>query len=172
MWNFLWTTFTVLCFWMVVQCWRSYVSLLNIYPDLLIYFLEEQIFCVCQNPKSVYLRMRGLCPNSFVDNYWKPKNVLNPENKNGIPMNFMLGARLDLKTKEKILSFKVGIETSSIIFNFSTEEWNLKVGSRPTNPTATSSSPFQTFLLGRSSWTISGDSTQYHNLEMDVHDII
>ena len=53
---------------------------------------------------------------------------------------------------------KVGITTSSIRYNFSTEEWTLSVGSRPTNPSGVSSSTFKSFLLGRSTWTIFGDS--------------
>ena len=34
----------------------------------------------------------------------------------------------------------------------------MKVGSRPSNPTALSPSSFKSLLLGRSLWTISGDS--------------
>ena len=50
--------------------------------------LEEMLHCACQNDKSVYLKLRGLCPNSYFDIYWVPKNIHNPKTKNS---DFTLG---------------------------------------------------------------------------------
>ena len=53
-----------------------------------IFILEELLYCVCQNDRAVYLRLRGLCKNSYFDTYWVPKNILNLESNNS---EFTLG---------------------------------------------------------------------------------
>ena len=40
-------------------------------------FVAENVQCACENEKKnpVYLRIRGLCPSSYIDTYVIPRNA-------------------------------------------------------------------------------------------------
>ena len=97
---------------------------------------DSPIMCSCQHPKQMYLRMRGLCPDSFIDQFYVPSN----------------------KPKHGATIF-VGLLTTVIEYIPESSIWRLKFhGSAIANTTAVTESPHYSFVLGSHQWTISDDN--------------
>ena len=52
----------------------------------------------------------------------------------------------------------MGIQTTIIRFDDSVNEWKLTVEGRPSQPSGFSTAPHNSYLLGKSQWTISNDN--------------
>ena len=93
---------------------------------------EEKHYCMCERKPQVYLKLRGLCNDSAIDTFYRPKN--NPS---------------DLR-KLKLIGLRSNIEHDAQI-----GLWKLSVVGR--NVTAVSKTSLASYTLGRHNWTISGD---------------
>ena len=89
--------------------------------------------CMCSYNPDSYLRLRGLCPSSAIDVFYKPMND---------GANFK---KLQLQ----------GLKESSISYDDVKKIWSLKVAH--TNVIATSKASHASYTLGRNNWTITGD---------------
>ena len=97
---------------------------------------DSVIACSCQHPKQMYLRMRGLCQDSFIDQYYVPSN----KPKNGA-------------------TIFVGLLTSVIEYIPEASIWKLEYkASAIANTTAVTESSHFSFVLGSHQWTISEDN--------------
>ena len=85
--------------------------------------------CMCVNKPDFYLKLRGLCPNSAIDVFYKPMND-----------------RADFR-KLKIQ----GLQRSSISFDEAKKIWSLKVAQ--SNMSATSKGSHASHTLGKHNWT-------------------
>ena len=83
----------------------------------------------------MFLHMRGLCPDSKLDQYY-------------IPRNRQRSGQVDL----------IGLMSSVIEYQASERVWRLTVHGLPQNTTAVSESLFSTFVLGTHDWVISEDN--------------
>ena len=89
--------------------------------------------CMCSHTSTANLRLRGLCPGSAVDVYYKPMNK-----------------------RKDIRELKLqGLIHTSIEYSEEKKIWMLDV--IDSNVTGTSSASFATFTLGKHNWTIKGD---------------
>ena len=89
--------------------------------------------CICSYRPNFYLKIRGLCPSSAIDEYYKPMNDLADYKK------------LELQ----------GLQRSSIKYDEGKKIWSLNVAQ--SNISATSKAPHASFTLGKHNWTIRGD---------------
>ena len=89
--------------------------------------------CMCQPNSGALLKLRGLCPNSAIDQYFQS-----------------MSERAD-KRKLKLQ----GLLHNYIIHDDKNKTWNLK--NTHTNLTGTSKAPHGSFTLGKHNWTITGD---------------
>ena len=113
-----------------------YNSLLNGWVD---WFCEVPVIidicCLCQSPRIVYLKLRGLCSNSNIDPYYVISN--------------------DKSTTETVL---YGIQSTTIDFDFLGNRWQLKVVGRAENTSGASAALHVSFLLGQHQWKIENDN--------------
>ena len=79
------------------------------------------------------MKLRGLCPNSAIDVFFKPMN------------DWADFRKLKLQ----------GLTKSSITFNEDRKMWNLNV--LASNVSATSKGSHASFTLGKQNWTITGE---------------
>ena len=91
-------------------------------------------FCLCQRNPSFNMRLRGLCAKSAVDKYYQPMN------------DYSDFTRLQL----------VGLLNSEIEYDGKSKNWKLSLAEA--NVSGISNASHNTFLLGKHSWTIIGDS--------------
>ena len=89
--------------------------------------------CMCLYMPNFYLKLRGLCPNSAIDEFYKPMN------------DWADLRRLQLQ----------GLGRSSITYYKDKKMWSLNV--THSNLRATSKAPHATFTLGKHNWTVTGD---------------
>ena len=93
------------------------------------------ISCVCEHPEQMYLQLRGLCPDSNIDQLYIPRN------------NARTG-------KVNLLGFiKTVIEYVEV-----EKIWKLRVHGMLENTTAISESPISSYVLGTHEWLIEGDN--------------
>ena len=90
--------------------------------------------CLCQTQPSFHLILRGLCDRSAVDKAYQPMN------------DYTDFAKLQL----------VGHQKSKIDYDEASKSW--KLSSAESDVSGISNASHQTFLLGRQSWSIIGDS--------------
>ena len=88
--------------------------------------------CMCSHKSYINLKLRGLCPSSVIDVYYKPMNK---------------------ETDIRELIFQ-GLTHTSIEYG-EEKMWTLAV--IDSNVTGTSTASFASFTLGRHNWTIRGD---------------
>ena len=89
---------------------------------------------MCHKDQQIYLKLRGLCPDSNIDKFWVPRN------------------------KKGLLEY-YGIISSEIHFNYEDYIWKMKVWGKKEKTIATSGNSFGSLLLGKSTWDIERDST-------------
>ena len=94
----------------------------------------SKAICLCERDLSLHLRLRGLCSNSAIDNYYRPMN------------DFVHSKRFYL----------VGRRKSTIQYDEMSKQWNLHVSE--SNVTGMSYAAHHTFALGKHEWSIVGDS--------------
>jgi hypothetical protein len=92
----------------------------------------EPITCMCHKDQQIYLRLRGLCPDSNIDKFWVPRN------------------------RKGLLEY-YGIISSEIQFNYDEYIWNMKVMGKKEKTTATSGNVFGSLMLGKGSYKINMD---------------
>ena len=98
---------------------------------------NQLIYCACEHPEQMYVQLRGLCPDSYIDQVYIPRNK--PRSGN-----------VDL------LGFKntvIGYEESKL-------GWILKAEGLLQNTTAHSEAPLASFVLGKHEWVIKGDNME------------
>ena len=89
--------------------------------------------CMCSYNSNAYLKLRGLCPSSAIDKFYKPMNS---------------------KIDSRILTLQ-GLKKTLISYNNEQESWDLDVAHSSLN--GTSKASHASFTLGKHNWTISGD---------------
>ena len=96
--------------------------------------------CACEHPEQMYLQLRGLCPDSNIDQFYVPRNK--PKSN-----------------KLQLIGFK-----KSIIEHMGTDVgWKLKVNGLLQNTTAITESSLESYVLGTHKWTIKEDNTECSN---------
>ena len=89
--------------------------------------------CMCKHNASVYLELKGLCPYSEIERYYKPTS--------------------DLTDSRKLIY--QGLAGTSITFDDEEKIWRLYKFDK--NVTGKSDAEHRTFVLGKNNWTIEGD---------------
>ena len=84
---------------------------------------------MCHKDQQIYLRLRGLCPDSNIDKFWVPRN------------------------KKGLLEY-YGIISSEIQFNYDEYIWNMKVMGKKEKTTATSGNVFGSLMLGKGGFIV------------------
>ena len=93
------------------------------------------IYCTCEHPIEMYVQLRGLCPDSYIDQVYIPRN--RPKSGN-----------VDL----------LGFKDTVIKYEGSQLGW--KLWSDVQNTTAHSKAPLASFVLGKHEWAIKGDNME------------
>ena len=94
----------------------------------------HHIKCVCQHPRRIYLKLRGLCTTSNIDRYYSPGNQK-------LSGNFIM----------------IGLKKTIIEFDRKSYTWNLQVIGIGQKTVASSKAPEISILLGTHLWTIEED---------------
>ena len=95
----------------------------------------NNMMCACESQGQMFLTMRGLCPDSNIDKYFVPQN-----NEYGGQLLFR------------------GLFKTIIEYHKTDLMWHLRVVGKNSVTVATSDASKQSFLLGRSEWTVMGDN--------------
>ena len=90
------------------------------------------ISCACEHPGQMYLQLRGLCPDSYIDTIYVPRN----KRRSGAVM-------------------LIGQETT--IIEYSKEEVAWQLTEHFHNTTALIDAPLETYVLGSHEWLIDND---------------
>ena len=90
------------------------------------------ISCGCEHPGQMYLQLRGLCPDSYIDTIYVPRN----KRRSGAVM-------------------LIGQETT--IIEYSKEEVAWQLTEHFHNTTALIDAPLETYVLGSHEWLIQND---------------
>ena len=96
------------------------------------------IHCPCEKEGPVYLTMRGRCLDSAIDTYWTPQTA---EGR----------------------YFLHGIKTSEARFDDLSNTWKLKAYGKKAISQASSDATYHSFLLGKSNWIITNDTSMNKN---------
>ena len=91
--------------------------------------------CLCSQKPGTLLKLRGLCPNSAIDLYYKPMN------------NWRDSRKLRLQ----------GLTHSTITYDKERKIWTIVVPGSDLNVTGMSRASFASFAMGKHNWTIEGD---------------
>ena len=94
---------------------------------------EHFVQCVCEKPSPVYLKLRGRCPDSAFDTYWTPQTYEGQY-------------------------FLHGIKSSEVRFDRLSQTWQLIAHGGVEKSFASSDAAFHSFLLGKSTWSITNDT--------------
>ena len=89
--------------------------------------------CACELKEQMYLQLRGLCPDSNIDEFYVPRN------------NEMGG-----------LIHHIGLRTTMIDYNKTSHLWSLSEQRK--NTSATSKAAFASYALGSHEWVIENDN--------------
>ena len=89
--------------------------------------------CVCEHPGQMYLQLRGLCPSSYIDKFYVPRNQ---------------------KRSGAILL--LGLDTTSIEYDKQLVSWKLTQYSHKTS--ALSTAGLSSYVLGSHEWLIENDN--------------
>ena len=89
--------------------------------------------CVCSYKPNFHLKLRGLCPSSAIDVFYKPIN------------DWADFRQLKLQ----------GLKQTSITYDEAKKIWSLKVAQ--SNMSATSKASHSSYTLGKNNWTVTGD---------------
>ena len=101
---------------------------------------RSQVMCLCESKGQMFLTLRGLCPDSNIDQYFVPQN----NDTDGQAM------------------FR-GLFNTIIEYHKADNLWHLRVVGSNSKTVATSSKPKPSFLLGISEWTVTGDNFECNN---------
>ena len=94
-----------------------------------------KIVCACEHPEQMYLLLRGLCPDSNIDQFYVPRN----KPRSG---------------KVNLLGF-----TNTVIeYEGEMLGWKLRIKGIFENTTARSKAPLSSYVLGTHEWLIEGDN--------------
>ena len=93
--------------------------------------------CACEHPEQMYLQLRGLCPDSNIDQFYVPRN----------------------KPKTKKLQL-IGFKTSIIEHMGVDVGWKLEVNGLLQNTTAITEASLESYVLGTHKWQIKDDNTE------------
>ena len=88
--------------------------------------------CACEKEEEMYLQLRGLCPDSNIDNFYVPKNK-----------------------RDSGVVLLIGLNTCEIEYDKDTLSWVLTDHSQ--NTTAVSNAPLDSYALGSHTWSIEND---------------
>ena len=99
--------------------------------------------CMCSHKPNTNLKLRGLCPGSAIDVYYKLMNKQTDIRE--IKVQGLTHTSVEF-VRPKISSFRGGRKEKM---------WTLDVND--SNVTGTSTAPFASFTLGKHNWTIRGD---------------
>ena len=99
------------------------------------------MLCACEHPEQMYLQLRGLCPDSNIDQDY-------------IPRNRPRSGSVDL----------IGFKNTVIEYEGAKLGWKLKVHGVLDNTTAQSKAPLSSYVLGTHEWLIEGDNTACGNM--------
>ena len=88
--------------------------------------------CACEKEEEMYLQLRGLCPDSNIDNFYVPKNK-----------------------RDSGVVLLIGLNTCEIEYDKETLSWILTDHSQ--NTTAVSNAPLDSYALGSHTWSIEND---------------
>lgn len=102
------------------------------------------VYCACQKSAPVYLKMRGLCPDSMIDRYWVPQNG----NEREDPLYY------------------VGFTSSRMMFNPGDNNWEMTVPKYPVSLSGVSGATQDSILLGRSNWIVENDGKVLVNIKI------
>ena len=94
---------------------------------------KQPFQCACEKQGQIYLKLRGLCPESSIDVFWT------------------------LQNKEGTVHF-YGIKNSEMHYDFENRRWQIDVIGKKPQTFGISEISFHSFLLGRSYWIIQNDS--------------
>ena len=98
---------------------------------------DSPIQCACEHPKQIYLRMRGRCKSSYIDEYYVPGNK---PNHGATVYNGFRSTVIERSIEESV--------------------WKLKINEMAVaNTTAESRASYKSFILGTHKWTISNDNS-------------
>ena len=89
--------------------------------------------CACQHPQQMYLKLRGLCPQSNIDRFYVPRN------------------------QRGAVQF-IGLMNSIMEFDKNTLSWKLTDHLKDTR--AVSKASLASYVLGSQNWTIENDNVE------------
>ena len=89
--------------------------------------------CACQHPRQMYLKLRGLCPQSNIDRFYVPRN------------------------QRGAVQF-IGLMNSIMEFDKNTLSWKLTDHLKDTR--AVSKASLASYVLGSQNWTIENDNVE------------
>ena len=107
---------------------------------------SQPVSCSCEHPKQMYLQLRGLCPDSTIDQFYVPKN----------------------KRRSGAVMF-LGLHTTTM--EYDTEKMVWKLVEHYQNVTATANAPLASYVLGTHEWLIQNDKRECFN-KIQSHDRI
>ena len=91
--------------------------------------------CACEHPGQMYLQLRGLCPKSYIDRFYVPRN----KKRSGVVL-------------------LMGLDTTIIEYDKHLVAWKLEQIFY--NTTAHTNAPLSTFALGSHEWLIGNDNVE------------
>ena len=94
----------------------------------------QLVSCACEKQGSVYLKLRGRCPESVIDTYWTVQTEMGQY-------------------------FLHGIDTSVIRYDYTNNIWTLNAAGKDQFASGSSGSPYHSFLLGKSKWFLKNDQS-------------
>ena len=112
----------------------------NIYINTSFFCLHQKVTpidCACEHPVQMYLQLRGLCPDSNIDQVYITRNKP--------------------RSGKVIL---VGFKNTIIEYDGSEFGWKLRVEGMLQSTSGLSIAPRSTYALGKHEWAIEGDSLE------------
>ena len=116
----------------LVPMWKGWKDWLCKVPP------AHALSCSCEHPGQMYLQIRGLCPDSTIDQFYVPKN----KRRSGAVM-------------------LLGLHTTTIEYDTENMIWKLVEHSQ--NVTATADAPLASNVLGTHEWLIQNDKRECFN---------
>ena len=95
------------------------------------------MYCACEHPEQMYLQLRGLCPDTNIDQVYVPRNK--PRSN-----------KVDLH----------GFQNTLIEYQGEKLGWKLNVDGIFQNTSAHTNAPMASFVLGKHEWLIEGDNME------------
>ena len=106
-------------------------------------------FPSCSKEGQVYLKLRGLCSHTNIDQFWVPRNSRGELVLYGI-------IRLEIIKKKHL--FFIHFASSEIKYDYEENMWRMTVDGKREKTTAISRNSLSSVLLGKSSWIVEKDN--------------